>query len=119
MNHFIKGGSLFLAVALLAGCARVATLDSAGAKVKVSHQLPPRSCHFLGKLTAKQSAQLVPGKELETGAMNLLRNLAARRGANYVHIEENYANYFRGGYMSDAISLVVIEGAAYRCPKLS
>ncbi|OGT31699.1 MAG: hypothetical protein A3E87_02885 [Gammaproteobacteria bacterium RIFCSPHIGHO2_12_FULL_35_23] len=116
MNAKIVVGSLIIGCSLLVGCSTVAKLQSGADQVVVSQKLPSANCKKLVYVTATQNGQYIPAQSLEQGAMNQLRNVAYQQGANYVYLEQNYANFFRPGYGNTSVSSVVVGGDAYSCP---
>lgn len=111
---------------LLAGCA--ANKPEPGSeRIIVTGAPAPKECRFLGQVSGNQGNFFTGGwtsnKNLEVGAMNSLRNEAAKIGANYVSLITNRAGQagsgggdatgFGGG---SAQVTVVNIGNAYSCP---
>ena len=116
IKRLILFPTVLVSAGLLTGCVPIVKLEPGAESVVVSKKLPPKNCKKITKVTAKQSGKGVPANKLEQGAMNLARNLAYRKNANYLHIDENYSNFFQPGYGLDSVSSVVVDADAYYCP---
>lgn len=126
----MKKLATMLGILLLSGCA-ANKLEVAGAeRIIVAHTPAPKECKFLGQVNGNQGNFFTGGwtsnKNLEVGAMNTLRNEAAKMGANYVSLVTNRAGqhgsgggdaYGFGG-SSQQVTVVNI-GNAYNCPPKS
>lgn len=85
-------------------------LTIAGRKVKISQKLPPQAyCRELGEVYASSLGKSDELPVLVRDTRNQLRNLAARKGGNYVTIETNNDTTFSGQLQ------VVFSGTAYKC----
>ncbi len=110
----------------LIGCA--ANQSEVGSeRVIVSHAPAPKECRFVGQVSGNQgnffTGAWTSNKNLETGAMNTLRNEAHKIGANYVSLITNRAAmHGSGGGGADGFGgssqqvTVVNLGNAYSCP---
>lgn len=89
---------LTLIATLLAGCASATKLTSAGEKVRLMKDDPPKECKELGN---------VEGFDTWNGdtnnSKNIIRNNAADIGANYVRFET-------------AEKFGKVTGTAFKCP---
>ena len=78
----------------LAGCSAI-PLDPEAQKIVVSPNQVPVGCKYLGQVVGNQgnffSGEYTSNKNLEIGAMNDIKNKAAKLGANYVQLITNRA----------------------------
>lgn len=111
---------LFLTAFLTACSAN--QLDSRAQSVRVTNSDPKGNCTFLGTVTGEQGNFLTGGwtsnANLETGALNSLRNQTEKLGGNTVSLITNRAGnsgfYDENGGASQETN-VVITGSAWRC----
>ncbi len=107
----------------LAACASISANPNA-AKVIISPNKPPHACRYVGQVVGNQG-NLFTGiwtsnKNLEQGAMNDLKNKAARLGGNYVQMITNRAGMSSGSFEGGLAQTNVTEtGNVYRCPRKS
>lgn len=109
------------AVLALSACS-ANTLDPHAREVQVTQMEPQGHCQFLGTVTGEQGNVLTGGwtsnVNLETGALNTLRNETAKLGGNAVSLITNRAGssgfYDNGGGGSQETN-VVITGSAWKC----
>ena len=124
----LKKVALLSPLAILSGCAAI-QLQSGATKVLVSTNPPNDTCQYIGSATGSQgnffTGFWTPNKNLETGAMNDLKNKAAAMGANYVQLVTNRASSTssgsgtNGNYSSSTQQTGVTQvGNAYYCKKL-
>ena len=99
----MRSSLFFLSAFVLstAACKPVA-LSPEAERVLATRQPAPSHCKFLGTVVGTQggafSGKYTSNENLSVGAMNDLKNKAARLGANYVVIENALAgNTFSGG----------------------
>lgn len=99
----MRSSLLFLSLFALstAACSPVA-LSPEASRVLATRQPAPANCTFLGTVVGTQggafSGKYTSNENLSIGAMNDLKNKAARMGANYVVIENALAgNTMSGG----------------------
>lgn len=110
----------FFALLLLAGCAAT-QLTTAGQQVRVTHQEPEsgEDCKYLGTVTGSQGGALTGGltsnENLETGALNDLRNKAAEMGGNLVVILTQRAGQTISTTGSGEQTNVTMTGNVYSC----
>ena len=122
-----KVGLLLL---LFVGCASTVLFISCAAtslipgaeKVRVVRTEPGKDCEYLGEVTGDQgnwlSGAYTSNANLETGALNDLKNKAFQMGGNLVFILTN-----RAGSTTDQSSgvdrqtNVVMTGSVYKCPQ--
>jgi hypothetical protein len=94
-----KGAVLVPILLLVAGCAsRSVTPDTN--EVKLSRESPPSACQEMGRLTGTSTSRKATHEDLLAD----LKQDAARKGANYVRVDE---------YSSLGTS---VTGTAYTCP---
>ena len=111
---------IVLLVLLFVGCAST-TLIPGAEKVRIVRTEPGKECEYLGEVTGDQGNWLTgaytSNADLETGALNDLKNKAAKMGGNIVFILTD-----RAGSTTDQSSgvvrqtNVVITGSVYRRP---
>jgi hypothetical protein len=106
----------------IAGCAPV-VLTPEAQRVVLSPNPPPAGCHYVGSVTGNQgnffTGAFTSNANLETGAMNNVKNQAASLGANYVQMVTNRAGVSGGGQGGGTQQTnVTYTGNAYRCPHL-
>lgn len=103
----------FIIPLLLAACS-ANHLDSRAQSVRVTNGAPKDDCIFLGTVTGRQGNFFTGGwtsnANLETGALNSLRNQTAKLGGNTVSLITN-----RAGSSGSSETNVVITGSAWRC----
>ncbi len=111
---------------LLAGCAATPMEPNAN-RIIASPNPAPKSCKYIGQVVGNQGNFFTGGytsnRNLEEGAMNDMKNKAARLGANYIQLITNRAGntgamsgsngMFSGG---SAETNVTNLGNAYACP---
>ncbi|HCX00782.1 MAG: DUF4156 domain-containing protein [Pantoea sp.] len=97
-------------------------LDANAQNVRVMNGDPKGDCTFLGTVTGDQGNFLTGGwtsnANLETGALNSLRNQTAKLGGNTVSLITNRAGtsgYYDGSGGGSQETNVVITGGAWRC----
>src|SRR6185437_2402057 len=94
MNRIIVVSVTSLLAVLLSSCASVQLTPNAN-KVIASPNPAPKSCKYLGQVVGNQGNFFTGGftsnRNLEEGAMNDLKNQAAKLGANYVQLVTNRA----------------------------
>jgi uncharacterized protein YbjQ (UPF0145 family) len=99
----MRSSLLFVtAFALFTAACKPVALAPEAARVLATRQPAPAHCAFLGTVVGTQggafSGKYTSNENLSIGAMNDLKNKAARLGANYVVIENALAgNTFSGG----------------------
>jgi hypothetical protein len=109
-----------LALLLLSGCAAIELSTEANEIEVVAEK--PKNCKYLGQVRGSQGNFFTGGwtsnANLETGAMNDLRNKAAKKGADTVYILTNRAGQtgtsttYGGGLHQSG---TVLLGNAYKC----
>ncbi|ARG96780.1 DUF4156 domain-containing protein [Legionella micdadei] len=118
---------------ILSGCAAIPT-DPQATRVIVSPNPVPKGCKYVGQVVGNQGNFFTGGftsnRNLEEGAMNDLRNKAAKLGANYVQLVTNRAGVTgstsgsfdrHGGFVSGGSQQTNVTnlGNAYVCsPKM-
>ena len=103
---------LFFMMFLFSACSAV-PLDEGGKSVTIApHEYDFKSCKYLGESFGLQgtiiSYWFTPNPELTTGAINNLKNKAAKMGGNIIELEEGDIDYQTS---------TVFFGYVYRCPK--
>jgi Domain of unknown function (DUF4156) len=93
---------LLSALTLFTAACKPVVLSPEAERVLATRQPAPSGCKFLGTVVGTQggafSGKYTSNENLSIGAMNDLKNKAARLGANYVVIENALAgNTFGGG----------------------
>lgn len=116
----MKKVGLLIVLLQIVGCSAI-TLESGAEKVRIVRTEPGKECEYLGEVTGDQGNWLTgaftSNASLETGALNDLKNKAAKMGGNLVFILTD-----RAGSTTDQSSgvvrqtNVVITGSVYRCP---
>lgn len=117
--------SLIAVSLLVSSCASIPA-DPQAARIIASPNPAPKGCKYLGQVVGNQGNFFTGGftsnRNLEEGAMNDLRNKAARLGANYVQIVSNRAGVTGSmsgshGYMSGSTEQTNVTnlGNAYLC----
>lgn len=116
---------------LISGCASI-QVDPQAARIISSPNPAPKGCKYLGQVVGNQGNFFTGGftsnANLEEGAMNDLRNKAAKLGANYVQLVTNRAGVTgsttgsfgsNGGFMSGSTEQTNVTnlGNAYKCPE--
>ena len=111
----------FIIPLLLTACS-ANQLDSRAQTVRATNGDPKGDCTFLGTVTGEQGNFLTGGwtsnANLETGALNSLRNNTAKLGGNTVSLITNRAGnsgYYDGNGGGSQETNVVITGSAWRC----
>ncbi|MCE3044684.1 MULTISPECIES: DUF4156 domain-containing protein [Legionella] len=122
--------SLFALGTLICSCASIPA-DPQTARVIASPNPVPKGCKYLGQVVGNQGNFFTGGftsnRNLEEGAMNDLKNRAAKLGANYIQLVTNRAGVTgsmsgsfdrRSGYMSGGSEQTNVTnlGNAYLCP---
>ena len=104
----------------VAGCSAT-TLEPAAQRVLLSPNPPPKGCRYVGGITGNQGNFFTGGftsnRNMEEGAMNDLKNKAARLGGNYVQMIANRAGVTADQSGSQQTN-VVYTGNAYNCPNV-
>lgn len=118
---------------LIGGCASIPA-DPQAARVIASPNAAPKGCKYVGQVVGNQGNFFTGGftsnRNLEEGAMNDLRNKAARLGANYIQLVTNRAGVTgstsgafgnNGGFVSGGSEQTNVTnlGNAYICPAKS
>ncbi len=116
----MKKVGLLIVLLLFVRCSAI-TLEPGAEKVRIVRTEPGKECEYLGEVTGDQGNWLTgaftSNASLETGALNDLKNKAAKMGGNLVFILTD-----RAGSTTDQSSgvvrqtNVVITGSVYRCP---
>ena len=107
---------------LISSCASIPA-DPQTARIIASPNQVPKGCKYLGQVVGNQG-------NLEEGAMNDLKNKAAKLGANYIQLVTNRAGVTgsmsgsfnkHGGFMSGGSEQTNVTnlGNAYFCPPKS
>jgi hypothetical protein len=100
-------------------------LSSQAKLVMVSPNQPPKGCKYLGQVTGNQgnffTGAYTSNSNLESGAMNDLKNKANNLGGNYVQLVTNRAGDTGGGAIGGtgggfAQTNVTDLGNVYSCP---
>lgn len=107
---------------ILGGCASI-QLNPGADKIIASPNKPAKNCHYVGQVVGNQGNFFTGGftsnRNLEEGAMNDMRNQAARMGANYIQIINSRAGTsgsFNGNGGGVQQTNVTNIGNAYICP---
>lgn len=121
-----KIGAVVAVCLVMSGCSSI-PMDPGANRIIASPTKPPRACKYLGQVVGNQGNFFTGGwtsnKNLEVGAMNDMKNQAAKLGANYVHLITNRAGVT--GSMGGADgnfsgttqqTNVTNMGNAYSCP---
>ena len=118
---------------VISGCASIPA-EPGAARVISSPNAAPKQCKFVAQVVGNQGNFFTGGftsnRNLEEGAMNDIRNKAAKLGANYIQLVTNRAGITgstsgsfssHGGYMSGGSEQTNVTnlGNAYRCPPKS
>lgn len=121
--------SATVATVLISGCASIPAVPQA-TRIIASPNPAPKSCKYLGQVVGNQGNFFTGGftsnRNLEEGAMNDMRNKAAKLGANYIQLVTNRAGVTgsmrgsfgsQGGYMggNSQQTNVTNLGNAYHC----
>ena len=107
----IKNISIFLAIILLAGCS-VAQLEPAAAHVRLTaNPVVSQNCEYLGEVIGTEghwyTFLFIANETLMQAALDDLRNKAAAKGANLVHLDDPHQ-------FGTSVTLL---GLAYKCKK--
>lgn len=108
----------FVSALVLAGCAAGVSLKPGAKKVVISDEKAPSKCTRIVELSAVQKGGVLGGKALQNNAINMIKNMAAEKHANYVYVTHNYSTTDTGNLESQFISSVTVKGVAYHCPDL-
>lgn len=113
----MKKIGLLIVLLQIVGCSAI-TLEPGAEKVRIVRTEPGKECEYLGEVTGDQGGWLTGGltsnANLETGALNDLKNKAAKMGGNLVLIITDRAG--STSYKGDSRQTnVVITGSVYRC----
>lgn len=119
--------SSFAGLSIMVGCAST-DLEGSAASVVVSPDKPAQGCKYIGQVVGNQgnffTGEYTSNKNLEQGAMNDLRNQAAKEGANYIQLLTNRAGvtgsgsvYQGTGSFDSEQTNVTVLGNAYNCPQ--
>ncbi|KTD63520.1 outer membrane lipoprotein [Legionella santicrucis] len=118
---------------LISSCASISA-DPQTARIIASPSPVPKGCKYLGQVVGNQgnffTGSFTSNRNLEEGAMNDLKNKAAKLGANYIHLVTNRAGVTgsmsgsfnsQGGFMSGSSEQTNVTnlGNAYLCPPKS
>lgn len=116
----MKAIVLICILLIFAGCAAT-ELTTGGQKVRVTNTEPGNDCEFLGVVTGSQgnaiTGEWTSNENLETGAINDLRNKAAEMGGNLILILTNRAGQTTNTGGSGSQTNVTMTANVYRCPK--
>lgn len=118
---------VFLTFAV-SGCSNlgfnVTKLEPSASQVQVSNDEPEKDCKYLDKVVGSQNGYdgfrdlgFNSNKEMEQGAMNELRNQAAKLGANYVQLSDSKTTKQSINYFYRAQDGVKLSGKAFKCPQ--
>jgi hypothetical protein len=111
-----SGLTLFVAGALLVGCAALPVSEEARGIELVNDKPDMSKCKFLGEVTGSQgnwiTGDLTPNKNLIEGARNQLRNEAYQLGGNVVYVQGVSNN---GSWGSLGLDNSTIIGKTYKC----
>lgn len=125
--------SLIALSILISSCASIPA-DPQTARIIASPNQVPKGCKYLGQVVGNQGNFFTGGftsnRNLEEGAMNDLKNKAAKLGANYIQLVTNRAGVTgsmsgsfnkHGGFMSGGSEQTNVTnlGNAYFCPPKS
>ncbi|MEZ3500478.1 DUF4156 domain-containing protein [Pantoea sp. KPR_PJ] len=112
---------IFISALALTACS-ANHLDAGAQRVRVTTADPQGNCTFLGTVTGEQGNFFTGGwtsnANLETGALNSLRNQTAKLGGNTVSLITNRAGNtgaWDGTGGGSQETNVVITGSAWRC----
>lgn len=118
---------------LISSCASISANPQA-ARIIASPNPIPKGCKYLGQVVGNQgnffTGSFTSNRNLEEGAMNDLKNKAAKLGANYIQLVTNRAGVTGsmsgafnsgGGFMSGSSEQTNVTnlGNAYYCPSKS
>ncbi|KTC93387.1 DUF4156 domain-containing protein [Legionella cincinnatiensis] len=118
---------------LISSCASISA-DPQTARIIASPSPVPKGCKYLGQVVGNQgnffTGSFTSNRNLEEGAMNDLKNKAAKLGANYIQLVTNRAGVTgsmsgsfnsHGGFMSGSTEQTNVTnlGNAYFCPPKS
>jgi hypothetical protein len=116
----MKSIILIGALLIIAGCAAT-ELTTEGQRVRITNTEPGVDCEFLGVVTGSQGSALTGGltsnENMETGALNDLRNKAAELGGNLILILTQRAGQTTGKDGAGTQTNVTMTANVYRCPK--
>lgn len=105
----------------IAGCSSM-ELTSEAQQVVLSPNNPPQGCKYVGSVTGNQgnflTGAFTSNANLEQGAMNDIKNKAAKLGANYVQLITNRAGVTGNQSGGSSQTNVTYTGNAYNCPRL-
>jgi len=117
----MKKIGLLIVLLQIVGCSAI-THEPGAEKVRIVRTDPGKECEYLGEVTGDQgnwlSGAFTSNANLETGALNDMKNKAFEMGGNLVFILTN-----RAGSTTDQSSgvtrqtNVVITGSVYKCSK--
>ncbi|HYF97435.1 MAG TPA: DUF4156 domain-containing protein [Coxiellaceae bacterium] len=118
MNIDLRNLSLAIGLTLCA-CSSI-PLEPQAQHVLVTPNPPSKKCYYLGQVLGNQGNFFTGGwtsnPNLEAGAMNDMKNKAAKLGANYVQIitsRQGNTGQNNGAYQQTNITDI---GNAYKCP---
>lgn len=110
---------LFVIVLIIAGCSAT-VLTQEGQKVRITTIEPGKACEYLGVVTGSQgnalTGAITSNENLETGAINDLRNKAAALGGNTIFILTNRAGQTTDDGGAGRQTNVTMTANVYRCP---
>jgi len=116
----MKAIVLICALLMLAGCAAT-ELTSGGKEVRITSTEPGNECEYLGVVTGSQGDAITgvytSNEDLETGALNDLRNKAAELGGNVIFIVSQRAGQTTDQGGAGRQTNVTMTANVYRCPK--
>ena len=111
---------LFVALLIIVGCSAT-TLTQDGQKVRITTIEPGKDCTYLGVVTGSQgdaiSGIITSNENMETGALNDLRNKAAALGGNTIFILTNRAGQTTDKGGAGRQTNVTMSANVYRCPQ--
>jgi len=116
----MKALVLICALLILTGCGAI-ELTTGGKLVKITSTEPGNDCEYLGVVTGSQGDAITgaytSNSDLETGALNDLRNKAAELGGNVIFILTQRSGQTTDEGGSGRQTSVTMSANVYRCPK--
>lgn len=118
------------AIVFVTGCSSISVVPQA-THVIASPNKAPKGCQYVGQVVGNQgnffTGSFTSNRNLEEGAMNDLRNKAAKLGANYIQLVTTRAGVTgsasgsygqNGGFMNGKSEQTNVTnlGNAYHCP---
>lgn len=111
---------LICVLLMLAGCSAT-ELTSKGNLVRITSTEPGNDCEYLGVVTGSQGDMITgaytSNENLETGALNDLRNKAAEMGGNVIFIVSQRAGQTTDEGGAGRQTNVTMTANVYRCQK--